>query len=105
MTDWKFKESSSTTEPEPSSDTMDVFEILKSNRHIQIQNEKPLDLKHRTGRRKRDYWITTLVTNTIIAGSLLFVGIQPVTLVYAFSAFILFNVGFTWMMWQILSDY
>jgi len=50
-------------------------------------------------RRKRDYWISCAIGNSLLAVALV---ISPI---FAGAGLIIFNVGLTWIMWFVMDDY
>jgi hypothetical protein len=53
----------------------------------------------RKSKRKRDYFLTLLGGNLLLAFALT---IQPI---FAVAGLILFNIGLTWIMWVVMDDY
>jgi hypothetical protein len=53
----------------------------------------------RRSRRRRDYFLTLLIGNTVLVGGAF---LMPV---FAIAGMIIFNLGATWIMWFVMDDY
>lgn len=58
-----------------------------------------------TQRRRRDYRFLLVAGNAAIVGTAAFVGLNPMTAVFAFSGVIIYTVGLTWVMWFVMGKY
>jgi hypothetical protein len=58
----------------------------------------------RVSRRKRDYWLLMAVGNALLVTLMLLSG-NVVTLVFAGAGIVIYSLGVTWVMWQIMGDY
>lgn len=89
-----------------SADPNDVYAVLQQNRAIEKKaglNEVQIrEIKYR---RKRDYWLTLIGGNIFIVGAVYIIGFNVFTLVYGLAGVVMFSLGLTWIMWQIMSKY
>jgi hypothetical protein len=89
----------------PSADH-DVYAILQANRaREQEHGLGEVEVKAVKSRRRRDYWLLLFFGNIVIVGTAAVVGLNIMTMVYAFSGLILFSCGLTWIMWFVMDDY
>jgi len=89
---------------EATSQPITVHDILAENLRGTVPKEKPMDLRKRTSRRKRDYWVGLVLGNALCAFALLFTR-QPIVLFSCIAACAIFSAALTWIMWQVMSDY
>jgi hypothetical protein len=89
---------------EATSQPITVHGILAENLRRTVPAEKPMDLRKRTSRRKRDYWLCLVLGNALFASALLFTR-QPIVLSGCIAACAIFTTTLTWIMWQVMSDY
>lgn len=88
------------------SDPNDVFAVLQENRvREQQQGLDAIELRPGKSRKRRDYWLVLLGGNLLIVGGTSLVNLNVVSLLFAGSGLILFNLGVTWVMWQVIDDY
>lgn len=84
--------------------TTSVYDILKDAHHPDRQ--KPLPSAKTKGRKKRDYWVGLSAINSIlILPGIITGGSNLIVLVASFSAMVLFSIGFSWVIWAVISDY
>jgi hypothetical protein len=92
---------------QPASAAHDVYAI----RHELREREKASGLDAlapappRVSRRKRDYWLLMAAGNAGLLSLLLLGRGNVVVLVFALAGSIIFSLGVTWVMWQIMGDY
>ncbi|MEY2881729.1 MAG: hypothetical protein RLZZ15_4109 [Verrucomicrobiota bacterium] len=79
----------------------EVHAVLRDNlAHDQAAGHFDLAPKpRRPSRRKRDYWLVTALVNAALVAAFF---LNPI---YAGAGIILFNVGFTWVVWFVMDDY
>ncbi|HYC73074.1 MAG TPA: hypothetical protein VEB66_17820 [Opitutaceae bacterium] len=87
-------------------DPNDVVSVRQQLRNRERADGRDrIEIKERKSRRKRDYWILMTASN-LLFGTILVIGWgNIVMMIYAFSAMVLLSMGFTWVMWFIMSDY
>ncbi len=56
-------------------------------------------------RRKRDYFLTLIVGNLLLAASVVISGNNVVVLAYGAAGMIVLTLGLTWIMWFVMDDY
>jgi hypothetical protein len=81
-----------------------VQAILAENLRGAVPTEKPMDLRKRPSRRKRDYWLCLVLGNALFASSLLF-SRSSIVVLCTIGICAIFTVALTWIMWQVMSDY
>lgn len=86
----------------------DVFAIRQELRAREIaagmDTLKPADRPSST-KRRRDYWLLLLGGNLAIVGTAAVVGLNVMTVVYAFAGVILYTIGLTWTVWFVMGRY
>jgi len=91
--------------PKPG-DPNDVYAILQANRAVEKDlglNE--VEIKRLKSRRKRDYWLILLASETGLGG-LAFLGRgNPFVLACSVAGMALIAFGLTWVMWQVMNKY
>lgn len=86
----------------------DVFAIRQELRAREIaagmDTLKPADRPPST-KRRRDFWLLLLGGNLAIVGTAAVVGLNVMTVVYAFAGVILYTIGLTWTVWFVMGRY
>ncbi|MBI2514220.1 MAG: hypothetical protein HYV96_19785 [Opitutae bacterium] len=96
--------------PEPTPAANDVFAIQRELREREIAaGMDELAPPHRPvrSRRKRDYWLLTILTNGVLLPLALW-GYRTqnaVLFVYCIAGLALVNAALTWIMWVLMDDY
>lgn len=90
-----------TSLPKPATRSNEIHAVLRDNlAHANAAGLNRVDpTPRRASRRKRDYWISLLIGNLVLAGCTV---IMPI---YGAAGLIIFNVGLTWIMWFVMDDY
>ena len=87
-------------------DPNDVFVALQQNRQIeQAHGGDQIEIKKIRSKRLRDFWTLLIGGNLLIAGSVVVLGPNVATVMFAFGGVILFSIGVTWIMWQVMGRY
>lgn len=76
--------------------------VAKENPSAQAPPAKPLRA-HR--RKRRDYFWAMAAGNACFLGVLLFVPLNPITVLFALSGALVFSLGLTWVMWFLIGRY
>lgn len=87
-------------------DPHDVFEVLRQNRRReQRHNLDAIEIRKIRSRRKRDFWWGLVGGNLLIIGGVLVSGSSVITVVYGLAGLIIFSIGLSWIMWQVMDRY
>ncbi len=87
-------------------DPNDVYAVLQHNRAVENKaglNE--VQIREIKSRRKREYWLTLVAGNLFIVGVVTLSGFNPFSLIYGLAGIVMFSIGLTWIMWQIMAKY
>lgn len=87
-------------------DPNDVYTVLQQNRAEEKKaglNE--VQIKEIKSKRKRDYWLTLIGGNIFIVGVVTLIGFNVFTLIYGLAGVVMFSLGLTWIVWQIMDKY
>jgi hypothetical protein len=87
-------------------DPNDVLTVLNQNRAAEKKLGKDqIEIREVKSRRKRDFWLLIVGGNLAIIGWVFLLGPNVITLVYGLAALVIFNLGLTWVMWQVMDRY
>ncbi len=87
-------------------DPNDVYAVLDRNRSSEkTHGGDQIDIREVKSRRKRDFWLLLIGGNGFIVGSVAFLGTNVVTVMFGFAGVVLFSIGLTWIMWQVMGRY
>jgi hypothetical protein len=87
-------------------DPNDVYQVLARNRRAeQRHNLDTIEIKQVRSRRKREFWLVLVGGNLAIIALVLVAGIDIMTVVFGLAGLIIFSVGLTWVMWQVMDRY
>lgn len=87
-------------------DPNDVLSVLQQNRKMeQRHNLDAIEIKEIKSRRKREFWLMLVGGNLFIIGAVLVSGINVITVVFGLAGLIVFSLGLTWIMWQVMDRY
>ena len=87
-------------------DPNDVYAVLQQNRAVEEKlGFDEMEIRKIKSRRMREYWLTLIVGNLFIVGVVTLIGFNPFTLVYGLAGIVMFSLGLTWVMWQIMAKY
>ena len=85
-------------------DPNDVFATLQNNRAAEMNSGgDEIEVQKVSSRRKKDYWLMLVGGNVVIVGFSMFVG--GIALVVGLAGVIIYSLGLTWVMWQVMSKY
>jgi hypothetical protein len=82
-----------------------VHEILAENLKKTVPAEKPMDLRQKMSRRKRDYWLCLIFGDALFIGGALLFRAEPIAFVSCIAGGGVYTVSITWVMWQVMGDY
>ncbi|MFZ5494258.1 MAG: hypothetical protein ACOZE5_02835 [Verrucomicrobiota bacterium] len=87
-------------------DPNDVYAALQRNRaQEQTHDLDRVEVREVKSRRKRDFWLLLVGGNLVIAGLVGLLGPNVVTVLFGFGGVIVFSLGLTWIMWQVMDRY
>lgn len=87
-------------------DPNDVLKILAQNRTAERQHDfDAIEIRKVSSRRKRDFWLVLVGGNLAIIGGVALSGINVITVVFGLAGLIIFSLGVSWVMWQVMDRY
>lgn len=87
-------------------DPNDVFATLQQNRAIEQKlGADAVEVRKVKSRRKRDFWLLLIGGNLVIVGVVVVVGLNVMTVAFGFAGILIFSIGLTWIMWQVMGRY
>ena len=87
-------------------DPNDVHVVLQQNRKSeQAHNLDAMEIKETKSRRKREFWLLLVGGNLCILGGVWLSGINVITVIFGLAALIIFSLGLSWVMWQVMDRY
>jgi hypothetical protein len=87
-------------------DPNDVYAVLQQNHDTaQKHGLNEVQIKEIKSRRKRDFWLVLVGGNLAIIGAVWFSGINVITVIFGLAALIVFSIGLSWIMWQVMDRY
>jgi cation transport ATPase len=92
-------------EAEAEAQKVSVYDILEQAHHPERLADKSRNYKKVKSRKKRDFWFSLVIINSILLIPVAVVPDNVMVLVASLAAVCLFTIGFSWIMWQVLSDY
>jgi hypothetical protein len=88
------------------SDPNDVHHALQRNRAVEKKiGGDEVEIKVIKSRRKRDYWLLLICGNLAIVAPIAILGANAMTLGAGLGGVIIYSIGLTWVMWQIMGKY
>ena len=97
--------SETTNAPKPD-DPNDVYAVLRANRAVEDRaGLSDLEIREIKSRRKRDYWLLLIGGNLAILGTVALSGFNPISAVFGLAGLVVFSLGLTWVMWQVMNKY
>lgn len=87
-------------------DPNDVFKVLDQNRSVEKHHHlDDIEIKKVKSRRKRDFWLILVGGNLAIIGSVFISGINVITVIFGLAGLVVFSIGVSWIMWQVMDKY
>ena len=87
-------------------DPNDVMSILQQNRTVERKAGRDVvEIKEIKSRRKREFWLLLVGGNLAILGAVWLSGITMITVVFGLAGLIIFSLGLSWVMWQVMDRY
>jgi hypothetical protein len=93
--------------PAQGSPDNDVQALLRANEAYETAARLPTPPRppRPASRRKRDYFITLIGGNLLVAGAVVISGKNVIVLAYGGAGMIVLTLGLTWIMWFVMDDY
>lgn len=89
-----------------SGDPNDVYVTLLQNRAVERKLGKDeIEIREIKSRRAREFWLLLVGGNLAIIGSIFFSSINVMTVICGLAGLIIFSLGLTWVMWQVMDRY
>lgn len=87
-------------------DPNDVLRVLNQNRTVEQEHHlDDIEIKQVKSRRKREFWLLLVGGNLFIIGGVWLSGINVITVIFGLAALIIFSLGLSWVMWQVMDRY
>jgi hypothetical protein len=87
-------------------DPNDVYNSLQKNRAIEQKlGLHQVEIKKVKSRRKFDFWVVLVGGNLAIITLVAVLGLNPATFVFGLAGLIIFSLGLSWIMWQVMDRY
>jgi hypothetical protein len=87
-------------------DPNDVYAVLRENRAFEDQaGLSDVEIREIKSRRKRDFWLLLIGGNLAILGVVALSGFNPISAVFGLAGLVVFSLGVTWVMWQVMDKY
>lgn len=87
-------------------DPNDVHAVLRHNRAVEKKfGLDEIEIKQVKSRRQRDFWLMLVGGNLAIIGAVVVTNINVVTVIFGLSGLIIFSLGLSWVMWQVMDKY
>jgi hypothetical protein len=87
-------------------DPNDVYQVLRQNRAAEHAHHlDDVNIRPTSSRRARDFWLILVGGNLAIIGAVWLSGLNPVTAVFGLAGLVVFSIGLTWIMWQVMDRY
>jgi hypothetical protein len=87
-------------------DPNDVYAVLRENQRLAKQHGlNEVEIKKIKSRRKRDFWLVLVGGNLAIIGAVVLTNINVVTVIFGLAGLIVFSIGLSWIMWQVMDRY
>jgi uncharacterized membrane protein HdeD (DUF308 family) len=64
-----------------------------------------VEIREIKSRRKRDFWLIIVGGNLAIIAAVALSGFNPVTAIFGLAGLIVFTLGVSWVMWQVMDKY
>lgn len=87
-------------------DPNDVYNALQKNRVIeQAHGLDQVEIRKVKSRRTRDFWLFLIGGNLAIIGLVALLGLNVVTVIFGLAGLVIFSLGLSWVMWQVMDRY
>ena len=93
------------TGPRPG-DPNDVFTHLQGNRAVEKRHGlDEIEIRKIRSRRKRDFWLLLVGGNFAIVAGVALSGFNLISVIFGLAGLIIFSLGVSWVMWQVMDKY
>lgn len=87
-------------------DPNDVFVHLQRNRAIEKQaGADRMEIREIKSRRQRDFWLLLIGGNLAIVVGVAFSGFNVISVIFGLAGLVIFSLGVSWVMWQVMDKY
>lgn len=87
-------------------DPNDVYAVLQHNRTKEQQHgADEIEIRKIRHRRRRDYFLLLVGGNVVIIGSVALARFNMISVLFGLAGVIVFSLGLTWVMWQVMGRY
>jgi hypothetical protein len=92
--------------PAKADDPNDVYAVLQANRQAARKHGlNEVEIKEIKSRRAREFWLLLVGGNLAILGGVYLSGINVITVIFGLAGLIIFSLGLSWVMWQVMDRY
>lgn len=92
--------------PAKADDPNDVHAVLQLNRTTEKKfGRDEIEIKEVKSRRAREFWFILVGGNLAIIGAVVLTHINVFTVVFGLAGLIIFSLGLSWIMWQVMDRY
>jgi len=87
-------------------DPNDVYAAMQRNRAMENKlGLNQVEIREVKSRRKRDFWLVLVGGNLAIIALVAVLGLNPATVIFGLAGLIIFSLGLSWVMWQVMDRY
>jgi hypothetical protein len=87
-------------------DPNDVFNHLQENREKEkLTGGDTVEIRKIKSRRRRDYWLLLIGGNLALVAGVALNGFNIISAIFGLAGLIIFSLGVTWIMWQVMDRY
>ncbi len=92
-------------DPRPG-DPNDVHAVLRQNRAAERRHgADEIEIRRVRSRRAKEFWLLLVGGNAVIIGAVALSGLNVITVVFGLAGLIVFSLGLSWVMWQVMDRY
>lgn len=92
--------------PARTADPNDVHAVLQLNRTTEKKfGRDEIEIKKVKSRRAREFWFILVGGNLAIIGAVWLSGMNVISVVFGLAGLIVFSLGLSWIMWQVMDRY
>ena len=87
-------------------DPNDVLTVLQQNRSAERRHDlDAIEIRPVSSRRKREFWLLLVGGNLLIIAGVAVTDVNVITVVFGLAGLIIFSLGLSWVMWQVMDRY
>lgn len=87
-------------------DPNDVLAVLRQNRTAEKKHDLDnIEIRKVSSRRKSEFWLLLVGGNLLIIATVAATHVNVFTVVFGLAGLIIFSLGLSWVMWQVMDRY